>query len=92
MIQGLPSSVMGWLAGRMVAGWMARGGFRLIYIDSDRFTFYFIDLIEISMIQGLPSSVMGWLAGRMVAVWLARRGFTWSFFDLHGFGRDFNDS
>ena len=27
MIQGLPSSVMGWLAGRMVAGWLAIGGF-----------------------------------------------------------------
>ena len=27
MIQGLPSSVIGWLAGRMVAGWQAGRGF-----------------------------------------------------------------
>ena len=35
MIQGLPSSVMGLLAGRMVAGWLARGGFRKARYNRD---------------------------------------------------------
>ena len=32
MIQGLPSTVMGWLSGRMVAGWLAIGGFPWFFI------------------------------------------------------------
>ena len=59
MIQGLPSSVMGWLAGRMVAGWMAIGEFTWFYADLPVSTWIYMNLGGISVIQEL-----GCTAGR----------------------------
>ena len=56
MIQGLPSSVMGWLVGGMVAGWLARRGFTWFFMDLNGFSSIYMDLHDlagIAVIQGL---------------------------------------
>ena len=56
MIQGLPSSVMGWLAARMVAGWLAIVEFTLLFKDFRAlfgFAWIYAAVVGISMIRGL---------------------------------------
>ena len=56
MIQGLPSSVMGWLVGGMVAGWLARRGFTWFFMDLNGFSSIYMDLHDLAGIavsQGL---------------------------------------